>query len=488
MAALKVPPRPDGRGITAAHMSMTHLSKSIVSVWALRIAVAILVGVGVAACDNVSIQFGGPRDGEGAAKERPRVVYPVETTQPHRGDISTYFETTTRVEAERRVDISAKANARCTEILVEEGDEVTSGQVLAELEKDEAQAAYAESEIQVRQDQTSYEIAKQQFEEGLGPKVEMDSAYYAYEQALAKLESQRIQLENLTIRAPIDGVVTSRKIQKGMLLNSGTEVFSIMDPSSFILTISPPEKELPRLKLGQKAKVTIDSIRGREFEASIRRINPSVDPVSGTLKVVLDFDSEIRVRLHESAFARVKLVMATLENAMLVPKEAILEENGRTYVMVARRNEAVDEKSGEAPKQADEAAAESEAREGAAILTGGTGLRSGEVEASVMEDLEPDASEFPEPSYTAERVEVRTGLEDSLFVHIFSGLSDDDLVITNGQHTLKSGALIRLISTTEAIWSNADLSADEALAEAKKRREEGGETATQRHGRRFGGG
>lgn len=468
-----------------------RLSKSVVSLWALRFAVAILVCVGIAACDNVSIQFGRPSDDEDMAKDRLPVVYPVETTLPHRGDISTYFETTTRVEAERRVDVSAKANARCTEILVEEGDEVTSGQVLAELEKDEAQAAYAESEIQVRQDQTSYEIAKQQFEEGLGPKVEMDSAYYAYEQALAKLESQRIQLENLTIRAPIDGVVTSRKIQKGMLLNSGTEVFSIMDPSSFILTISPPEKELPRLKLGQKAKVTIDSIRGREFEASIRRINPSVDPVSGTLKVVLDFDSEIRTRLHESAFARVKLVMATLENAMLVPKEAILEENGRTYVMVARRNEAVDEKSGEAPKQADEAAAESEAREGAAILTGSTGLRSGEVEASVQEDLEPDASEFPEPYvYTAERVEVRTGLEDSLFVHVFSGLSDDDLVITNGQHSLKSGALIRLISTAEAIWFNADLNADEALAEAKKRREEGGETATQRSGRGFtsGGG
>jgi membrane fusion protein (multidrug efflux system) len=414
------------------------------------------------------------------AQDRPPVAFPVETTLPHRGDISMYFETTTRVEAERRVDISAKANARCVEILVEEGDEVTSGQVLAELEKDEAQAAYVQSEVQVRQDQTSFEIAKRQFEEGLGPKVEMDNAYYTYEQALATLESQRIQLENLTIRAPIDGVVTSREILKGMLVNSGTQVFSIMDPSSFMLTISPPEKELPRLKLGQKAKVTIDSIRGREFEASIRRINPSVDPVSGTVKVVLDFDGEIHARLHESAFARVKLVMATLKNAMLVPKEAIIVENGRTYVLVARRNEAVDEKSGEAPKS-NEAAAEAEARDVAKILTG-------EVEASVKEDLESDASEFSEPSYTAERVEVRTGLEDSLSVHIFSGLSDDDLVITNGQHTLKSGALIHLISTPEAIWSKADLSADEALAEAKERREEGGETATQRRGRHFGGG
>ena len=460
-------------------MKLNALSKRIVSRWIPRLAFAILVCVGVGGCENVSIKFGQPSDDSDLAQARPPVVVPVETTLPHRGDISTYIKTWTRVEAERRVDISAKANARCVEILVEEGDEVTSGQVLAELEKDEAQAAYVQNEVQVRQDRTSYEIAKRQFDEGLGPKVEMDNAYYTYEQSLATLESQRIQLRNLTIRAPIDGVVTSREIHKGMLVDSGMQVFSIMDPSSFMLTILLPEKELPRLKVGQKAKVTIDSIRGREFEASIRRINPSVDPVSGTVKVVLDFDGEIRARLHESAFARVKLVMSTQKNAMLVPKEAIIEENGRSYVMVARRNETVDEKSGEAP-ESEAAGAEAAARDVAKILTG-------EVEASVKEDLEPDASEFPGPSYTAERVEVRTGIEDSLSVHVFAGLSDEDLVITNGQHTLKSGALIRLTSTREAIWSNADLSADEALAEAKERREEGGATTTQRRGRRMGG-
>ena len=441
----------------------------------LPIAAAAIVCFGVTGCENVSIQFGKPQsDDMSDAEDAPILAVPVETTTPHRGDVSTYFETTTRVEAERRVDVSAKANARCTEILVEEGDEVISGQILAELERDEAQAAYTQSEVQVRQNRTSYEIAKRQYDEGLGPKVEMDNMYYNYEQSLATLESQRIQLENLTIRAPIDGIVTSRTILKGMLVSSGTQVFSIMDPSSFMLTISPPEKELPRLKVGQKAKVTIDSIRGREFNASIRRINPSVDPVSGTVKVILDFDGEIRTRLHESAFARVKLVMATLKNVMLVPREAILEENGRTYVMVARRNES----AADVPQAV--AMPEPESGKGGKILTG-------EVEASEKDVPEPGASDFPEPSYVAERVEVRIGLEDNMFIQIFSGLRDDDLIITNGQHTLKSGALVRLADTREAIWSNENLSADQALVDAKKRREEGGTASTQRRNRRFGG-
>lgn len=442
-----------------------------------RLLVLGLFGLTLTACDVVSIQFGRDKDDwDEYSKQAPAVAIPVETTLPHRGDISTYFETTTRVEAERRVDISAKGNARCTEILVQEGDKVTTGQVLAELDKDEAKAAYRQSDVQVRQDHTAYELAKRQYEQGLGPKMEMDNAYYTYEQSLATLESQRILLDNLTIRAPIDGIVTSRDITQGMLVSPGTQVFSLMDPSSFILTISPPEKELPRLKIGQKATVTIDSIRGREFEASIRRINPSVDPVSGTVKVVLDFDGELQIRLHESAFARVNLVMATIKNVLLVPKEAILEENGRKFILLARKSET----QLNANVEAESSTAEPETHEGGKLLTP-------EVEASEKDVLEADRSEYAEPGYTAERVEIRTGLEDSKFVQIFSGLTDGDLVIINGQHTLKTGTLIRVLNTKDAIWSKSDLSADEALSEAKKRREEGGAAKAQGRKRgRFG--
>ena len=242
----------------------------------------------------------------------------------------------------------------------------------------------------------------------------MDNARYAHEQSLATLESQKILIENLTVRAPIDGVVTSRDVQPGMLVNAGQKMFRIVDPTSFNLTISPPERELPRLKVGQKAKVTIDALRGKEFDAEIRRINPSVDPISGTVKVVLDFDEEVRKVLHESAFARVKLVMATLQGVLLAPKEALIEEEGRHYVFIARARENISAKDAPAPAP-------------------------GSAEASPKSE---DAAKVPAPVdageiYEAERVEVQTGLEDSDRVQIVSGVGENDLLITNGQHTLK---------------------------------------------------
>lgn len=380
---------------------------------------------------------GGPGGAMTTATLIPDVVVPVEASKPTRGNIATYFETTTRVEAERLVNVAAKASARCIAVLAEVGDAVKVGEIIAELERDEAQALYQQSDVQVRQNKTSFELAQRQYEEGLGPKVEMDNARYAYDQSLATLETQKLQLENLTIRAPIDGVITSRTIQEGMLVSTGMEVFRIVDPTSFILTISPPERELPRLEVGQKAKVTIDAMRGKEFEATIRRINPSVDPVSGTVKVVLDFDEDMRKSLRESSFARVKLVMATLQNVLLAPKEALIEEEGRQYVFVVRpAPEAADgPKPESAPAPADGAAT--------------------------------DENAIP---LVAERVEVRAGLEDTNRVQILSGVTEDDLLITNGQYTLKPGAKVRVTNLHDEVWQNAKLTADEALEVAEKRR------------------
>src|SRR5690606_38244849 len=102
-----------------------------------------------------------------------------------------------------------------------------------------------------------------------------------------------------------------RNIQMGQLVQAGQAVFSMVDPQSFILTITPPEQELPRLRPGQVAQVNIDALGGKLYEARVRRINPAVDRLTGTVEVILDFDRATREQLVDAAFARVRLVMET---------------------------------------------------------------------------------------------------------------------------------------------------------------------------------
>lgn len=386
------------------------------------------------------------RDGRGTVNaintERPvQSASLVEAEHPKRRDVSAYLEETGHVTAENQVEVLAKGTGHCVSVLVEEGDTVEKGQVLAELDKDEMEAQVRQSRVNASQQEAAYERADRGYEQGIISKAERDNALYSYEQAKATLEMQEVQLSFLTIRAPIDGVVTKRLLQEGMLVSSGMPLFNIVDPSSYILPIQVTERSLPRLRVGQQARVRIDSSGARDFLATVRRINPGVDPQSGTVKVILDFAPGDYPYLRESAFARYSLVMDTHEDALVVPKDAIIEENAQRYVMVV-------EPAGAPGPDSAEAGPAGGANGAEAAAAGG------------------------ETRWIASRVEVETGLEDSDYTEILAGIDDESLVITLGQQTVDSGDLVR-VGNMEAVLEARDaLSADELLERAREDRPE----------------
>ncbi|HOS03557.1 MAG TPA: efflux RND transporter periplasmic adaptor subunit [Candidatus Hydrogenedentes bacterium] len=335
---------------------------------------------------------------------------PVETGRPERGSISAYYETTSRIQAETFVDVVAKGVGRCVSTHVEEGDRVAAGALLAELDKQEAQAALGQAEVQVRQTKSKYEIARKSVVEGLMAPVEEENARFAYEQALAAREVQSVQLANLTVRAPISGIVTKKNIQIGMLVSSGAPAYTIVDPGSYRLVINPPEKLAPRLRLKQEARVSLDAVQGEDFSAIVERINPAVDSASGTVKVTLGFDRAMLDRIKEGAFARVRLVLETKENALLVPKDAVGEENARKYVFRVRP------------------------------ASGSDGDR-----------------------LVAERVDIAVGLEDSNRVEVLSGVSEEDSIVVLGLEALKPGTPVRVTDSAQEI-AQSKRKADEAAS------------------------
>lgn len=379
---------------------------------------------------------------EQAPKEE-RIVVPVEAQKPHRGAISEYEEPTTRVTAERRVEVTSEGTGKCLAVHAEEGDRVTQGAVLAELDQSDAQAQVRQSEVQVQQTRADYERAKEMLADDLISQAEYDNAYFSHQNAVATLETQRLTLDNLIIDAPISGIITARHIQKGMLVSSGTPAFEIVDPTSYVLSVELPEQDLPNLHEGQQAKVAIDALPGEEFEARIQRINPTVDPATGTVKVQLGMDDVVLSRLREGAFARVRLIMDTSDHALLVPKDAVIEENARDYVFVVR-DEMPEEDEEEADRNADAAA-----------------------DAEDGDDAAEEGDGVVESRTVARRVEVVVGIEDSNYAEIVSGLSDDDWVVTLGQKNLKPGTEVVLTTAAEEVDSLADLSEEEALERAK---------------------
>jgi membrane fusion protein (multidrug efflux system) len=354
------------------------------------------------------------------AAAAPEVLIPVEAKRAVQRSISDYFETTSRVLAERRVEVVSKGTGECVEVLVQEGDKVTEGQVLARLDRKELDAQARQTRVTLRMNEYQMSKAKEQQEKGILSSFEADNARFAYEQARATLDLQELQLTHQDIVAPIAGVITQKVVQKGMVVGTGIPVFSIVDPDSFLLPITPPEKEVQSLREGQLAEVSVDSAPDKVFNVTVRRIDPAVDPATGTIRVILDFDAADRAMLKDSAFARVKLILETRENVLTVQKDTLVEENSRKYLMVLKKQDATAEAAADAV-----------------------------------------------PRYVAERVEVTTGLEDSNFIEILQGIDAESLIVTLGQHTLKAGAVVTITNAEEAIMANIALPAEDAIAASK---------------------
>ena len=355
-----------------------------------------------------------------APPETPEVaemLTPVRVVSPHRGSIAAYFETTSRVEAENRVEILSKGTGQCTAVFVDIGDTVASGDVLAVLEKEELEAQVRQARISMQQQKTAYEIAERSFKEGIAASVDRDNTRFAYEQARVALEMAELQLDNQTIYAPINGIITRSMIQEGMIITPGVPVFSIVDPNSYVLPISVPEKELARLHKGQKALVRIDAFPEEVFNAQIRRIYPSIDPMSGTVKVLLDFEEKDRKGLREAAFARIQLIMNMREDALLLPRDTVMEEDGRKFVFIVTSQEG----SAESRRQ------------------------------------------------VAKKRSIVVGIEQKDVVEVLEGVEDQTKVVIMGQHSLKPETPVRITNLEQEMADRAEMTVDEALEAAGKR-------------------
>jgi membrane fusion protein, multidrug efflux system len=394
-----------------------------------RLFLMLLFCVSVVTVIGCSSPVEGTVDPGVSTSEPPIFVAPVQASYPKRGDIASYFETTSRVEAQNRVEVLSKGIGISLKVNVEVGDVVKQGQALVELERDELDAQIRQARVAVQQSKTAYEIAERSFNEGIGASAERDNMRFAYEQAKATLDLSELKLRNQTICAPIDGIITLRVIKEGMIVSPGIPLFSIVDPGSYTLPIMVPEKELSRLSVGQEAKANIDAFPDREFTTRVSRINPSIDPLTGTVRILLSFDDADKPLLKDSAFARVKLIMDVRPNVILVPRDAIIEEEGRKYVFLL---DAVDPTTVDTER-----------------LTGLNGR----------------------PLYKARRVDIKTGLEQSDVIEVIEGAPENVLVVTMGQHTLKQDAYATVTNLEEEMTSRSSMSLEEALLAAKKNRD-----------------
>jgi len=258
---------------------------------------------------------------------------PVEVGEAKLGSVSAFYSATASLEADGRAEVVPRIAGQVIELLVEEGDEVEVGQVLARLDADRLRLQLAQAEADMRRLEQDFQRHREMHERDMISSETFDGLKFEFEAQSAQYELARLELSYMDIKAPISGVISMRQVRVGNQVNTADPVFEItaLDPLQAVLDV--PERELARLKPGQVAVLHADALPGQEFVGQVARISPVIDPESGTFRVTVELSGE-QNRLRPGMFGRFSIVYDQRDNVVLVPVDALLTEDGRSSVFV----------------------------------------------------------------------------------------------------------------------------------------------------------
>jgi len=232
-------------------------------------------------------------------------------------------------------DIYSRVQGIVDKIYVQEGDKVRKNQVLLELEGEEYRLAEERAHLNYLQQEADYQRFKSMYEKDLLSKEEFEKARFTTEGLNVDWKQAQLNFSYTKIKSPISGVVGDRVIKIGDRIQPTDKLFNVINTDEMIAVVYTPEKELGNVRKDQTAYITSDNISDRRFTGWIKRVSPVVDPQSGTFKVTIGVKN-VDNQLRAGMFVNAHIVIDTHEEAVLIPKTAIVYENEMMNVFVVR--------------------------------------------------------------------------------------------------------------------------------------------------------
>lgn len=282
------------------------------------------------------------------------LVPSVTVVQPGLSDVSMTINGTGTLAARREMPVGVVGEGGAVSaVLVEPGDWVRPGQVLARVERSvqAQQGASLAAAIQVaradaRLAQNDLDRATALVANGFVSKADIDRRTAARDAALARVRvaeaqynEQRARIGRLDIRAPAGGLVLTRSVEPGQVIGAGSGVlFRLAKGGEMELLAKLSEVDLARLSVGDTARVT--PVGGAEgYEGRIWQLSPVIDPQSrqGVARIALSYHKDIR----PGGFASAQIVSG-LARSVVLPESAILNDDKGSYVYIVNAKNVVE--------------------------------------------------------------------------------------------------------------------------------------------------
>lgn len=301
----------------------------------------------------------------GFASRRNKDVTEVTIAKVERSDLTSKVTATGRIDAQRKVDLSANVMGQIVNLAVREGDRVKKGDFLLQIDQKQlaasAQAAAASlaalfsdrdaQRANAAEAQRVYERAQKNYADRIVPLAELDRARTALQaaqanvmaierridQARANVAAAHDTLSKTTMTAPMDGIVTALPVEEGEVAvigtmnNPGTILLTIADMSVVEAVMEVDETDIPNVKVGQRATVTIDAYPNKTFAGLVTEVGSS--PINAQAAQsgaeAVNFEVKIQVEnppegVRPGFSASADIITGTATKAIAIPIQALV--------------------------------------------------------------------------------------------------------------------------------------------------------------------
>ncbi|MDZ7717912.1 MAG: efflux RND transporter periplasmic adaptor subunit [Balneolaceae bacterium] len=322
------------------------------------------------------------------------------------------------IQTKDLVEIVPQVSNRITEIHADLGDNVSQGQLLAEIYEAPFREAVQQAEAQVRQaratlERDSTELGRQEqlFERDVISRAEYETARSTYLNSLAQFESaeaslaqSREDLENTDIVSPVYGVVLSRSISEGDLATTGTTLFEIANLTGFETRVFLPIHDWERVEIGQPVTMALSSDGESIAEGVVSMKSPRLDPTTGLGEVVISL-TNTSSSVYQGALVQTRINLQTKQNVVVIPRSALVEKV-ETYI---------------------------------------------EPETGTIELQRSYSAFVTQGDTSAVRRDVELGIEQGDRIEVVNGLQPGDQLVVTGQQSLEDGSPIQIAGSTPSL-------------------------------------
>jgi len=277
---------------------------------------------------------------------------PVKVTAVVKGNITSYACVSGTTQPFQQAKVGSKVEGIIKEILADEGTAVKKDQVLLRLEPsdfnlaiDQARAALQQAEHDFDKQANDWKRISALYDRRVIDKHRYDSMQATYEISKARVEENRATLglaqrkyEDSVVRAPFDGVITTKMMHEGEVSSLWAykwEALEIMDISKIKLECDISEKLKAQLREGMEAEIKIDAFPNETFTGQIATVNPMIEPGQRTFRVKIIIPNPDR-KLTAGMFARVRIALSHKNHVLVIPGNEILERPDGYFIFVIK--------------------------------------------------------------------------------------------------------------------------------------------------------